>query len=444
MMKRKFVWLGLLALLLVWPATAAFADQPTWQLDGGQIFTDEDVSLQPGETFNGDLGVFNGDLDMPAGSTVNGDVFVANGDARVAGRVNGNLAVIDGDLELMTTGWVAGDSFSLGGKQDVAGHVRGNLSAVFGDMTLRSTAVVEGDLLVAPGSVERQAGAQVLGEQVQGRTLPTIPPIPTMPPMPTIRPMPTIPPLQPLPSLPALPQVPRINTFGSRVGHLFGRLFSAGFLSLLFIALGLVVVLVWPRPTRKVADCIAAIPVQSFGLGLLTFLIAAGLEALAGVLMVIIILVAAALIGTVILIPVGLLLILLSLLVLLPVPVALAGGMILGWVALAQLVGQRVLKVLKARDVKPLGAALVGLLTTVSVAAILWILQPLCCAWLFVLLLSSLGLGAVVHTRFGRESCRASQAAAAPATPPAAPDALPPEAMDDEAGQPDVPPTPSG
>ena len=100
----------------------------------------------------------------------------------------------------------------------------------------------------------------------------------------------------------------------------------------MLVAMGVLVVVAWPKRTQKVADCIAATPVQSFGLGLLTFLIATGLEALAAVLMVVIILVAAVLIGTVILIPIGLLLILVSFLVLLPVPLALAGAMILGWV----------------------------------------------------------------------------------------------------------------
>jgi cytoskeletal protein CcmA (bactofilin family) len=435
-MKRKTIWLGMLALLLLWPAAVALADQPTWQFDGGQIF-DENVSLQPGQIFDGDLGIFSGDLDMPVDSTVNGDVFVANGDAQIAGRVNGNLAVIDGKLDLVDTGWVSGDVFSLGGEQTIAGQVRGNLSAVFGNMVLRSTAIVEGDLLVAPGSVVREAGAQVLGEQVQGGTVPRIPPIPTIPSMP------------PIPALPAIPQAPHVNTFGSHFGHWVGRIFSAGFLSLLLIALGLVVVIVWPRATHKVSACITAIPVQSFGLGLLTFLIAAGLEALAAVLMVIIILVAAALIGTVILIPVGLLLILLSVLVLLPVPVALAGAMVLGWVSLAELIGQRVLTVLKVRDVKPLGTTLVGLLVTVSVTAMFWVLKPVCCAWPFAILVSSVGLGAVVHTRFGRENCLTPTAPEPVVTGPvitgdplAGDQALPAEAMDDETGQPDVPPVP--
>jgi hypothetical protein len=435
MMKRKALWLGLMALLLLWPTATVFADEPIVSLEGGQIFVDEDVVLEPGEVFDGDLGVFDGDLTLPEGSVVNGDVFITNGEAEVSGRVNGNLAVVSGDLVLAESGWVAGDVFSMSGDQVVAGHVRGDLSVLFGDMDLRGTAVVEGDLLVLSGSIERASGARVLGEQVSEIPLPPIPLLresPKVPKMPEIVPpsLPEVPELA-VP-LPPEPVRPRPETFGQRVGRFMGRVVSAAFLSLAFIAVGLLIVVLWPRATREVSDCIATLPIQSFGLGLLTYLIAAGLEALAVVLMILIILVAAALIGTVILIPVGLLLILLSVLVLVPVPLGLVAAMVLGWVGLAELIGRKVLKALKATDVKPLGAMLVGLLITVGVAAVLWILQPACCAWPFVILLTSVGLGAVVHTRFGRQSCR-------PPQPAAEADVLPPEAMDEEAGQADGP-----
>jgi hypothetical protein len=75
----------------------------------------------------------------------------------------------------------------------------------------------------------------------------------------------------------------------------------------------------------------------------------------------------------------------------------------------------------------------VGLMVTVPIAAILWVAKPVCCAWPFIILLTSVGLGAVIHTRFGTRSC--SQA-----RPLAEPELLPASAMDEEAGEPDVPP----
>jgi hypothetical protein len=296
---------------------------------------------------------------------------------------------------------------------------------MFGDVELFGTAVVEGDLLVMQGRLDRESGAQVLGEEMSEFPLLNIP---------LIREQPRLPEPPNVPERPVPPVRPQQETLGQQVGRFFGRSLTAGFLSLLFIAVGLLVVFVWPRATHRVSECIATMPVLSFGLGLLTFLIAAVLEALAMVLMILIILVAAALLSTVILIPIGLLLIVLSFLVLLPVPLALVGGMVLGWVALAEVVGRQVLKLLRGGAVKSLGATLVGLLVTVPLAAILWIVKPVCCAWPFIILLTSMGLGAVIHTRFGRQSCRNAR-------PPAEPELLPAEAMEDEAGLPDGPVT---
>jgi hypothetical protein len=435
--RRKGLWLGLLVLLLLLPASVALADGPDVYTDGGQIFIEEDVSLEPGETFDGDLGVLDGNLTVPQGSTVKGDVFVTKGDTEIGGQVNGSLAVINGDLEITESGLVKGEVFVMSGNQEIAGRVEGDLSVLFGGIELRSTAEVKGDVVVLSGSLDRDTGARVGGQELLELPLPflperlVVPEKPALPEVPELPERPAMPEIREQAPIP-LPQV-RVQeqTPGQAFGRFVGRVVSAGFFSLVFVALGVLIVFIWPRPTHRVAECIATMPVQSFFLGLLTFLIALVLEALAMVLMIIIILVAAALISTIILIPIGLLLILLSVLVLLPVPLALAGGMLLGWVALAEMVGRGVIKLLKAGYVRPLGATLVGLLVTVPLAAILWVIKPVCCAWPFIILLTSVGLGAVIHTRFGTQSCRQPK-------PSAEPELLPPEAMDEEAGEPDV------
>lgn len=437
-MKKRVLWLGLLVLLLL-PASAtlaasqALAAGPIVFDDNGQIFVDEDLKLAEGETFYGDVGIFDGDLIVPRGAAVNGDVFVTSGDAEIEGRINGDLAVINGDVQLDETGLVEGDLFAMSGVVEVAGRVEGNLSVMFGELVLESTAGVEGSATVISGSYERQTGAQVRGDEIPNVPLPKIPFIPEVPQIPEIPEIPEVPDLPKLtpPAPPAPPQFHR-PTLGQRIGNFFGRAMAASFMSLIFIAVGILIVLIWPRTTHRVADCIAALPLQSFGLGLLTFLMAFVLEALAVLLMILIILVAALMIGTIILIPIGLLLILLSVLVLLPVPLALAGGMVLGWVGLAEMVGRRLLAVLNVDSVKPLGAVIAGLMVTVPLAALLWVIQPACCAWPFIILLTSVGLGAVIHTRFGTQSCRSSG-------PHEQFEALPMDAMDDEIGRPDGP-----
>jgi cytoskeletal protein CcmA (bactofilin family) len=434
-MRKRGLWVGLLLLLLLLPAATAWAGEPGIIYDNGRIFVDEDVSLEPGETFNGDLGVFNGDLTVPHDSVVNGDVFVTNGDAEIDGQIRGSLAVISGDLSLGEPGVAKGDVFTMNGDQEISGRVTGDLSVMFGNIELKETAFVDGNVIVLSGSLDREAGAQVRGDEMREIPLPDLP---------LIRERIQVPERPEIPVAPELPQLPertvpspmpqiRVDTPAQQFARFMGRVLAAGFFGLIFIALGTLIVIIWPRPTRRVTDCIATMPLQSFALGLLTFLIALVLEALAMVLMILIIMVAAALISTIILIPIGLLLILLSVLVLLPVPLALAAGMVLGWVALAELVGRQAIRMLKAGQVRSLGATLVGLIITVSVAALLWLIAPLCCGWPFVVLLTSIGLGAVFHTRFGTQSCGQSQ-------PPAEPELLPAEAMDEEAGLPDEAP----
>jgi hypothetical protein len=316
--------------------------------------------------------------------------------------------------------------------------VNGDLSILFGDANLRSTAVVGGDVMTGPGSLTQEAGAQVRGRMVQDVPLPPLPflegwteemPELVVPPTPEA---PEPPELQRIPEPPERPRVevrtPPQPTMMQQVGRFVGRVLGTMFLSALAIAGGMLVVFIWPRTTRRVSRCISAMPLQSLGLGLLTFLIAAALEVLAVMLMVVVILVGALMIGTVILIPIGLLLILLSVVLLLPVPLALAGGMVLGWVATAEMIGRRAFVALRIEDPAPLSAALVGLLITVPLAAMLWLIMPACCGLPFVIVLTSLGLGAVFHTRFGTQECRSSKATVLPA-----------DAMEEEVGRPDVP-----
>lgn len=438
MKRTSWLWVGVLLLLALWPAQA-MADEPVLTIEDGQIFVDEDVTLEPGETFDGDLGIFEGNLTVPANSVVKGDVFLTNGDAEIAGRIEGDLAVISGRLALSEEGRVEGDLFGMAGEAEIAGRVGGDASWMFGDAELLSSAVVEGDLMVVSGDLERDAGARILGEELPDVRLPELPWLSERQSLPEVREMPQL-------EVPRVPTPPQ-PTVGRRVANFVGRVVTTGLMGLLFVGLGLLIVLIWPRATQRVSECITLLPLQSFGLGLLTFLLAAVVESLAMVLMILLILVATALISTVILIPIGLLLILLSVLLLLPVPLALAGGIILGWVGVAEVVGRKVAQLLRAGKVSLMGAVFIGLLVTVPVAGVLWVLKPVCCAWPFIILLTSLGLGAVFHTRFGRQPCQPpagstkTPVVSADAEPlPAESAPLPAEAMDEEAGQPDEPP----
>jgi len=392
--KQLLIVVPLLYLLLFGAVSTVLAAEPSQEKDQSRIYVGEDVALEPGVSVNGDLGVLRGNLTVPEGCTVNGDLFVVGGDLSLAGRLNGNLVVLGGDVVLAGTGLVLNDSLSVGGQHEVSGHVRGSLSVFFGDVLLRSSAVVDGDLFVTPGHVERESGAKVRGQEVLG----------TLPFWRGIR-------LGAGASEPenaGTPAGPQGPLAGTRGWGTLARVLSAALLTVGLWVVGILIVLIWPRHTGRVAECIASLPAQSFGLGLLSYLLAITLELLSIVGMVLIILLGALLTATVVLIPVGVALMVLAALLLFPVPLAMAAGVLVGWVGLARLIGRRLLSVGGARLVTPLAEVGLGLLITVPVAGGLWVLQPALCAWPFVALLTSIGLGAVFHTRFGTQTCRPS------------------------------------
>jgi hypothetical protein len=176
--------------------------------------------------------------------------------------------------------------------------------------------------------------------------------------------------------------------------------------ALALAALGILLVVVFPQPTRRVMNAAQVAPAGSFGVGCLTLI----------VLPILFILLAITIIG----IPVALL----------EVFVAVAAG-IFGWVAIGYLAGERILEGLKVREVVPIVAVVVGvfLLTLIN--------QVPCIGFIIGLLIGAIGLGAVVLTRFGTRTY--------PHTPafamlPAAPMNVAPSAP---APAPTVTPTPS-
>lgn len=436
-MNKNAVLLAVLALVLLWPAGTAWAtaEGEDWSFDGGKTFVNEDVTVSAGQVLQGPLGLFDGDLTVEAEGRVVGDVFVSGGDAHIAGQITGGLAVMSGDTRLEAGSYVSGDVFGLDSDQDIAGRVGGNLTSVSGQVVLRSSAVIDGNLLGWREGIEREPGAQVKGQELQG--IPSVPFLPAVPEPPRLL-TPQVPsPMTPIPPVPVRPARPP-RSWGQTTTGDVGRVFGATLSSLVLIAVGMLVVIIWRRPVQRVSNCIVALPWRSLGVGVLTVLIAVVVEVVAALLLAVLSVVGATLSATIILLPLGIVLILLGVLLLLPAPLALAAGLIVGWVGLAELLGRRVLGLLRVRDVSPLAAVVLGLALTILLPALLSLSDVCCIAWpAVVLLVSSLGLGSVVLTRFGTRTCFPARG---PLAPPAAGqgEALPPEAMDAEAGLPDT------
>jgi len=298
--------------------------------------------------------LFGQDLLVRAGETIDGDVVVFGGNVTVeaGGRIIGDLVVFGGDLS-------------------IAGEVTGDVAAIGGDVTLKATAVVRQDVAAVGGNLEREPGATVRGSIVGGPSI-TVPGIPRW-------------------------RFGRFDlgwfpTWTDLAINLGLNVFQAVLIAVALAALAIVAVALFPQQTEVVRTTVQTLPVQSFGLGLLTFV--------------------AAIILT---IPVALLTICLG--------AFLGWGAILvatlfGFAAIGLGVGERLHVAFKATT-SPVAAAGLG---TLVLALLLGLLGAVpfvnCFTWVFWVFVDSLGLGAVLMSRFGT---RPPQAVTPPPAPPGAP-----------------------
>lgn len=284
-------------------------------------------------------------------------------------RLNGDLAILGGNATLERDSVVNGNIAVIGGNVEVSGRVNGDISSIGGQVYLTESAIVTGDVIVPAGMLRRDPGARVDGEIITQQDAPwrDTPINPQMP----YRPF------------------PWFQHGMDIVGNILGGLFSA----IALAALALVLALLFVRPLQNVAEAIATEPVLSGGAGLLAVLLTPLILALLAI--------------TIILSPVALI----GLLVL-------GIALILGWVGLGLELGNRIASLFKSRWTEPLAAAIGTLVLTLLAYALNYL--P-CCGWVINLLLSAIGLGAVILSRFGSTSYPVSLRTPARPSPAAAP-----------------------
>lgn len=245
---------------------------------------------------------------------------------------------------------VSGDLAAFGGNVAIAGAVGGNIASFGGNISLAETAVVNGEITHFGGNVSRAPGAVVQGGiNGVGRDFGTL-----------IRPVAPIAPIAP-----AAPVGPFSNVFD------FGWNLVGGFITALaFAALGALVVIFAPEPTRRVGNAVQAKPLNVAGVGCLTYI----------VLPILMVLLIITLIG---------------------IPVALILGLaafvawLFGWIAIGYMTGEKILQAFKARDVLPVVAVIVGVIILTLLSQIWFV------GWLVSFVGGLLGIGATVLTRFG-------------------------------------------
>jgi hypothetical protein len=294
-----------------------------------------------------------------AGTSTCGPLVLGSSCVLSAGdALAGDFAVVGGNAVLEPGSTVEGNVFVLGGNVDAYGTVEGDLAVLGGNVSVGISTVIEGDLYTLGGNVSG-SGATVMGERYSdqfqwqgdwgfpGRySFPSNFNFPT--PVPSVAPF-----------------------VASPTGHIVGYFFK----SVLIAALAVLVVMFLPEQTRRAAKAVVDEPWISGGLGLLTGIVAPILFVF------FIITICFALVGVL-----GVM--------------ALVVAVVFGWIAVGYEVGARLGKALE-REWQPVLAAGIGTFIVALVANGVGFIP--CVGWLAPCLVSMLGLGAVLLTRFGSQ-----------------------------------------
>jgi len=182
-------------------------------------------------TVTGDVNAFGGDVFVAEGARIGGSVNAAAGSVRIAGRVDGGVSGAAGDVTVLESGTV-GSLDAGAGSVTVDGTVRGDATVGAETLVVGSSGIVEGDL-------RYDAGEFVNEGTVEGRTVRDE-------------------------SIAQGPQFDPVGGVGQAAFDVYGFLVN--------LALGAILLLIFPRFSSRVADRAASDPVRSGGVGLLGLL----------------------------------------------------------------------------------------------------------------------------------------------------------------------------
>lgn len=369
------------ALLLTPAASHAQGPKPGDKVIFGGSFT-----LTSGESLEGDLVVFGGSVTVQQDAKVNGDVAAIGGTASIDGLVNGDIVAMGGVIELGPHAIINGDATAIGGviNRNPDAQVHGNIVETNGD---KGSAIgkigPDGFQLTptAPGEFEGEFNNFPFHGAEHG-------------------------------------------PFSWLLRFLLGGMSAIAWTAIL-AALGVLLILLAPRPTERVANAIRHNILLAFGVGLGAVLLTVPLIILLAI--------------TICLIPVAI-----------AIPFILLGAWLFGWLALGWLLGKEILKAANTQNATPIWEAIVG----VAILTLLWrlpIIMPFIgglAAFLVMFVAGNIAIGGVLLTRFGFRSYPAQPATAPTPTPPTE-NALPPQSTvpeepeaPAEPQQPIIPPPP--
>ncbi|HIQ11871.1 MAG TPA: hypothetical protein EYH29_03280 [Caldilineales bacterium] len=303
-------------------------------------------------------------------------------------RLDGDLVVVGGAVEVEQDAVVEGDVAIIGGSTRIDGVVNGDVVTLGGVIHLGPHAVVNGDATAVGGVIEREPGAQVLGNivETQGREMGGV----------QITPVPG-------PHRWTFPFQEAASTPGPL--SWLGRALLQGLATItwtaLLAAMGVFLILLAPAPTERVARGIQNNPLLAFAVGfgasLLAFIVAFILSV------------------TICLLPLSLALML-----------GWVAALLFGWLALGWLLGRELMRGLKSENATPIWEAVAG----VALLTLMWKLPDIVpyvgglASFLVMFVAGNIAIGGVLLTRFGSRDYPAGPAAPAPPLP-SPEDALP-------------------
>ncbi len=356
-MKHKRLLLAFTLILFFGFASPVFAQGPA----GDQFVFGSNFTLEEGKTIQGNLVVFGGNVETQESSKIDGDLLIIGGNVRVYGSITGSINVLGGNVHL------------------------------------NDTAFVDGDVNVIGGHFSRDAGS-VVGGQIESldnlgddrRTESLVPPVP---------------------SVPNRSNVPGSLIWFSRIVDIFEEATWNIGLILGLALVGWLVAAFLPEQMQTIGDTVVQAAPVSFGMGLLTAVLAAVLS-----------------------IPLTLLIFTICLAIVpFAVYILLGIALLLGWIVIGQLVGERLLASSTDRPLPNLAIATVLgviVLTVISNMPVIGIIPVVGPVFRFLgailgLVVALTGLGAVMFTRYGTRpyrlnpgSLRPGSTASVPSTPP--------------------------
>ncbi len=276
------------------------------------------------------------------------DVVIGNSYTLGTGQtLNTDLFVVGGSVNLMEGSTINGNVLLIGGSAQAAGTINGNLTVLGGSVTLTDTFKLSGNLNYAGTVLNQAPGAKISGSVNTTTNAPYF----------------------------VFPSGARIPMFENTVTPVY-RLGSY-FLGVIVWALfAMLVAMFLPTHLNRASETALSQPLLSGGLGILTIIIGPIIIALLTI--------------TICLIPVAFI-----------VTMVLIAAWAFGLIALGLEIGKRISLAVK-RDWHPAFAAGLGTLVLMAILNGLDGIIP-CVGWIPKILVSLVGLGAVLLTQFGRK-----------------------------------------